>query len=232
MKLSLVIPVYNEENKIADTLAECCSELDKSFDDYEIIIVNDGSSDRSADKVKQLAYPKVKMISYKKNRGKGYAVRRGVLVSSGDVICYTDADLAYGADIIKPMTDALESCGADLVIGSRKDTEDGYGGYPPLRKAASRVYSDMVRLASGVSYDTQCGIKCFRKDIGRLLFALMKTDTYAFDTEVIMIAEKMNLKIKEYPVKIMNHSDSHVNIVRDSAVMLKDMLRIRHRIKK
>ncbi|MGI6205892.1 MAG: glycosyltransferase [Anaerovoracaceae bacterium] len=232
MKISLVIPVYNEEKIIADTLARCCSELEEHYGSgYEIIVVNDGSSDRSADIVKELAYPRVRMISYKKNRGKGYAVRRGVLVSSGDVICYTDADLAYGTEIISIMADALASCGADLMIGSRLESSDGYGNYPPLRKAASKIYSHLVKRYSGIRYDTQCGIKCFRREVGRLLFALVRTENYAFDTEVIMLAEKMKFKVEEYPVKMIKHGDSHVNLVKDSAVMFKDMIKINKSIK-
>ncbi|MDD7409128.1 MAG: glycosyltransferase [Anaerovoracaceae bacterium] len=231
MKLSLVIPVYNEEKKLAGTLRTCCGELEKSFDDYEIIIVNDGSDDRSADIVKELAFPKVRMISYRKNRGKGYAVRRGVLASSGDIIFYTDADLAYGTEVIKPMADMLLECGADIVIGSRKEASGGYGDYPFVRRTASRVYSGLVKRFSGLDYDTQCGIKCFRKDAGRLVFALITTKNYAFDTEAVMLAEKLKLKIEEYPVKIIEHSGSHINLVKDSAVMLRDMMKIKNRMK-
>ena len=123
--------------------------------------------------------------------------------------------------------------GADIVVGSRNLSKDGYEGYTPVRKLMSKTYIKVISLAAGFKLsDSQCGIKGFRHDIAKKIFSHCEVDRFAFDLEVIMIATKLKANIAEMPVKIINHRESTVHIVRDSVKMLRDMHRMKKRIKK
>ena len=229
IELSIVIPVYNEEKNIGRLIGECQTYFDRTGRSYELILVDDGSEDRSSEKIRELCSEKVHLVTLDRNRGKGCAVRRGVLASRGRMVFYTDSDLAYGLDVILKMAEILED-GADLILGSRNLQSGGYGDYPFIRTLASRIYSWIITMVSGADYDTQCGIKGFRKDCAARLFEQVQTEGYAFDLEVILLAEKAGMTIREYPVTILQQGDSSVNLLRSSASMLRDVTRIRKRI--
>lgn len=231
MELSLVIPAYNEEKVIAQTVQDAVASLSKMVDSFEILIVDDGSADHTAEQVRQCGDTHVKLISYRPNRGKGYAVRMGILAARGDLVCYTDADLAYGLQVLQPMMHLLKEEGADVVIGSRKMDKAGYQSYPFIRLAASKCFSYVSQLLSGLPYDTQCGIKGFRRMAGQKIFSKCSTDGFAFDVEVLMIANQMGYHITQMPVAIVNHQDSKVHVLRDSIRIFRDMLAIRHRLR-
>ncbi len=233
-KISVVIPVYNEEKNILSCLDRLCGYMESSFDDYEIVIVNDGSTDsteqlfiRNADK-----YRNLRLITYTQNKGKGNAVRVGMLGATGDRIVCTDCDLAYGVDVIEAMAKALDR--SDLVIGSRNLTKEGHKGYTLLRKLASKAYIKLLNLAAGFKHtDSQCGIKAYRADAAKRIFSNCVTCGFAFDLEVLMIAEKAGLSIGEYPVSVINHSnaDSKVRVFRDTKKMLCDLKRIKKHVR-
>ena len=230
-KLSVCIPMYNEEKIVADTASELTAFLDSKLgDDYEIIFSNDGSRDKCADIVGKISNQKIRLVGYPDNRGTGSAVREAVLKAEGDIVLYTDCDLAYGCDAIISMYDNIIGSDADIVIGSRNISDDGYEGYTPLRKFMSRTYIKVISIFAGFKYsDSQCGIKCFRKDSAKKIFSECQINGFAFDLEVLILANIFGLKVNEAPVKIINHreSESKVNPIKDTLRMLRDVAKIK-----
>ncbi len=235
MKISLVIPMYNESSIIHDALDTFSSYMAKNFEDWELIFVDDGSADGCGDAVLAANEKdgRVRLCRYTPNRGKGYAVRTGVLAAQGDLILFTDCDNAYGTDALGRLVSTFADSEADVVVGSRNLSKDGYEGYTFLRKLASKTYIKVISVAAGFKLsDSQCGIKGFRRDIAKKIFSNCEVDRFAFDLEVIMIAMKLHAKIAEMPVKIINHRESTVHVLRDSFKMLRDVRRMKKRIKK
>ena len=235
MKISLCIPMYNEERIIEDTLDTVSSYMKNTFiDNYEIIFISDGSKDDCAEKVKNYNDSHVRLISYEQNMGKGYAVRQGVLSSNGDIVMFTDCDLAYGCDVIKRFYDEMTEKGADVAVGSRNLDKSGYEGYSFLRRLVSKAYIVFLSVIGGLKLsDSQCGCKAFSGKMGKKVFSHCEINRFAFDFEAIMIATKAKAKIIEIPVKIIqNNSNTSMNIVKDSIKMMKDILKMKKRIKK
>ncbi len=233
MKISVCIPMYNESSRVADTARRLQTYMQEHFEDYEIIFSNDGSRDGSAECVEALALPGVRVVGYPDNRGKGSAVRTAMLAATGDIVMFTDADLAYGLDVISGVYREFEARPeADLVIGSRNLHPEGYAGYTFVRKLASKVYIRLLAFVGGFDLsDSQCGMKGFRREAAERIFSLCEVDGFAFDFEVILLAERLGLKIHQMPVKIINHGESKVHVVRDSTRMLRDLIRIKKRVK-
>ena len=234
MKVSVCIPMYNENAVIANTAKTLSDYMSSHFEDYEIIFCDDGSHDGCGDTVRSLNLPNVIVIGEEKNRGKGYAVRTAMLAASGDIRMFTDADLAYGTDVIERVAKTFaEHPEASLVIGSRNISNDGYEGYTWLRRIASRVYIRILCLAGGFRLsDSQCGCKAFSATAAKEIFPKCEVDGFAFDFEAIMWAVQMNMKIVEMPVKIIHHGTSKVRILRDTYRMLCDLRRMKKRIRK
>lgn len=233
MRISIVVPMYNESAIIADTARALYKYMSENYGtDFEIIFANDGSRDNCAQIVEELNLPCVRVVGYDKNQGKGCAVRHGVLASSGEIVLFTDADLAYGLDVIKEGADVLENGKHDLLVASRAKHPEGYEGYTPIRKLASKTYLKVLNLFGGIKVsDAQCGFKGFNGDVGRRIFSYCETNNFAFDLEFILIAQKMELKIYELPAKIINHRESKVNLVKDATRMVKEIFKIKKRIK-
>ncbi|MBQ3489113.1 MAG: glycosyltransferase [Clostridia bacterium] len=235
MKISLVIPMYNESSIIQEALETFSSYMAERFEDWELIFVDDGSADGCGDAVLAASEKdeRIRLCRYTPNRGKGYAVRTGVLAAEGDLILFTDCDNAYGTEALGRLANMLADSDADVVVGSRNLSKDGYEGYTPLRKLASKTYIKVIAIAAGFKLsDSQCGIKGFRGAIAKKIFSNCEVDRFAFDLEVIMIAMKLGAKIAEMPVKIINHRESTVHVLRDSVKMLRDVRRMKKRIKK
>lgn len=232
MKVSLVIPAYNESSIIRDTVRTVSDKLSALGRDYEIVVVDDGSTDATAELVNACADPHVRLVGYSPNRGKGCAVRTGMLAAEGDFILCTDADLAYGVEVFGPMLDLLAGSDADVVVGSRRLSPDGYKDYPPMRLLASKCFGLLVRTASGLKYDTQCGIKCYRRAAAQAIFPRCATDGFAFDFEALMLADRLGLKVEQLGVSIVNHRESKVNLLRDSVKMFRDIFRVRRRVRR
>ena len=209
---SLIIPMYNEESILPATLQTLHTYMQANFDDYEILFSDDGSTDRSREIVETCGLPHVRVISYAKNRGKGCAVRQGMLAAKGDVRLFTDCDLAYGTDVIRRLYDMFTSNSYDIIIGSRNIGKDGYEGYTPLRRLASKTYIKVLCAVGGFKLsDSQCG--------------------FAFDFEAIMTAVALGYSIGEIPVRIVNHRASKVHVFSDSLKMLHDLADIRRRVR-
>ena len=235
IRFSVCIPMYNESGVIAGTAAELNRYLTEEFgDEYELIFCDDGSSDGSADIVRNLGLPRVRVIGYPENRGKGYAVRYALSESRGEYALFTDADLAYGTKVIRQFYDEfLNNPDASLVLGSRNLSGEGYKAYPFIRRVASKTYLKVLSIAGGLRLsDSQCGCKAFRRDAIEQIMPRCTVDRFAFDFEIILWAEKLGLKIKETPVSVLNFGESKVHVIRDTFRMLRDLRKMKKRIKK
>ena len=233
-KISLCIPMYNESSNIADTARTLHAYMSANFESYEILFSNDGSKDGCDRIVRNLNLPNVRVVGYPDNRGKGCAVRTALLAAEGDIVMFTDADLAYGTDVIKQVYDTfIEHPDADMVIGSRNLHKDGSEGYTFSRKLASKTYIKVLCLAGGFTLsDSQCGYKAFTRDTVQDIFPRCEVNGFAFDFEAILWATKMKKHILETPVKIINHRESKVNVVKDTFKMLRDLRKMKKRIRR
>ncbi len=229
MKISLCIPMYNESSIIDRTLKTVSEYMAANFDDYEVIFSDDGSTDGCRRAVESFADSRIRAVGYEVNRGKGAAIRNGVLNAEGDIIVFTDCDLAYGLDVVKGVTEMFQKRpDADVIIGSRNLTKDGYGGYTLLRKLASKAYIKCLSVAAGFKLsDSQCGFKAFRKEMAHKVFSECVVDGFAFDFEVLIKARNMGAVICEMPVRVVNHRDSKVKVFKDSRKMLRDVRMIK-----
>ena len=226
--------MYNELSIIKETAQTLSDYMSANFENYEIIFSNDGSKDGCGKAVEEMNLPCVRVVGYEQNRGKGYAVRVAMLAAEGDIVMFTDADLAYGTDVIKRVYDTfIENPNADMVIGSRNLSADGYEGYTAIRKLASKMYIKVLSIVGGFKLsDSQCGCKAFTGAAVKKIFSLCEVDRFAFDFEALLLVQKIGGKIGEMPVKIINHRESKVNVLRDSIKMLRDIRKMKKRIKK
>ncbi len=232
--------MYNESAIAADCARTLHKDMTEAFigrgDDFEVVFADDGSTDDCAAKVRAAADEtgdgRIVVCGYEVNHGKGCAVRHAVQAASGDIILYTDCDLAYGTKVIPEAVRRITDEGLDMVIGSRSLTADGYEGYTLFRKAASKIYLGCVKLLCGFGFsDSQCGFKAFRGEAAKQIFSRCETDGFAFDLEVLITATAMGMKVGEMPVKIINHRESTVHAFSDSFKMLADVMRIKKRVK-
>lgn len=232
MKLTVVIPMYNESKIIEDSVKKLSAYMQANFESYEIIFSDDGSSDNSAQLVKNLNLPFTRVIGYGENKGKGCAVRHAMLEAEGEIRIFTDADLAYGTEAIgQAYKFMLENSNTDILIGSRNLSKDGYEGYTLKRKLMSKLYIKILCLVGGFKLsDSQCGFKAFRAKAAEDIFSQCHVDGFAFDFEAILHAEQLNCIISEIPVKIINHRDSSVRPLSDAIGMLKDLKRLKKEI--
>jgi dolichyl-phosphate beta-glucosyltransferase len=232
--------MYNEASIIADNARKLWQYMEENFvtsdgmRDYEIIYSNDGSKDGCDKIVESLNLPGIKVVGYENNKGKGFAVKTAMLASAGDIVMFTDADLAYGTDVIKQMADTFDANPESLlVIGSRNLTEDGYSNYTMLRKIASKAYIKVLCIVGGFKLsDSQCGCKGFRREAVDQIFPRLEVNGFAFDFEALLWASKLRYKITEMPVSIKVHGESKVRIIRDTIKMLRDIIKMKRRINK
>ena len=229
---SLIIPMYNEEKILPDTIETLHAYMESAFDDYEIVFADDGSTDRSRKIVEECGHERIRVVGYEKNRGKGCAVRCGMLAARGDIRLFTDCDLAYGTEIIRTLYDKFTAADCDVMIGSRNLSGDGYEGYTALRRIVSKTYIRVLCTIGGFKLsDSQCGFKAFSAKAAEDVFSRCETDGFAFDFEAILFATKLGYKIAELPVKIINHRESKVDVLSDSIRMLRDLLQIKKHVK-
>ncbi|MCK4781965.1 glycosyltransferase family 2 protein [Candidatus Parcubacteria bacterium] len=214
MYLSIIVPAYNEEKRITKTLKEIDKYLSKQSYDYEILVVSDGSKDKTAEVVKGLE-PEIKclrLIDNKENHGKGYVVRQGMLEAKGDYRIFTDADNSTSIDQIEKIFSEFKK-GQEVVIGSR-DIKGAVIAVPQTwwRIMLGNVFNLIVQVISGLFgiWDTQCGFKGFTAKAVKNIFSKAVINRFAFDVEILAIAKKMGYKIKEIPVTWINDTESKV----------------------
>jgi dolichyl-phosphate beta-glucosyltransferase len=192
----------------------------------EIVVVDDGSADATAEAARTAGADRV--IVHATNRGKGAAVRTGMLAADGRAVAFTDADLAYAPEQLKGLLDVVES-GIDVVVGSRMHADTRTLVHARrLREIGGRVINALTRLVVVGDYrDTQCGLKAFGADAAKLIFDRSRINGFAFDVEVFVIAEHRGLSVKEVPVTVVNTTRSTVHILRDAVRLVVDLFRIR-----
>ncbi len=234
MKLSVCIPMYNESAIIERTARALSDYLSEKYEDYEILFSNDGSTDGCEKIAEGLGLPNVRVIGYSQNRGKGSAVRTAMLAAEGDVVLFTDADLAYGLDVIESLVKSVEeNPDAQVFIGSRNLHKDGYENYTFFRKIASKMYIKVICAVGGIKLtDSQCGFKAFRRDAAKEIFSLCCVDGFAFDFEALLWAKEKGYRVCEIPVKVINHRESKVHLFSDAAKMLGDLMKMKKRIRR
>ena len=194
MKISVIIPMYNESSIIEDSINQFHTYMAKTFEDFELIFVDDGSKDGCASFVQKAEKekPGVRLVRYEQNRGKGYAVRTGMLAATGDIAMFTDCDIAYGVGVIKNVYDFFASDNekvkngkgrTSVVVGSRNLTKDGYEGYTFIRKLASKIYIKVLCITAGFKLsDSQCGMKGFRTEDAKKIYQSFTENTEFSDT--------------------------------------------------
>jgi dolichyl-phosphate beta-glucosyltransferase len=231
MHLSIVIPAYNEEKRLPKTLIEINNYLSKQDYSYEIIVVNDGSKDQTAQETKKImpVVKNLKLIDNKKNQGKGAVVKQGMLAAQGDYRLFTDADNSTSIDQVEKMWPEFEK-GFDLVIGSR-DVKGAVLDPPQpwLRNAllgkGFKLYRKLI-VGLWKIQDTQCGFKCVSSKAAQDIFPKCVIDRFAFDPEILILAQKRKYKIKEIPIEWKNDLESKVNF-KSMIKMAIDMIQIR-----
>ena len=228
--LSVIVPAYNEEQRIPSTIATISCYLDEAGIDYEVIVVSDGSTDGTAEVTQRLVdrYPRLRLVAYQPNHGKGYAVRTGVAAARGTYVMFTDADLTVPITIVDDFLTALQD-GYDIAVASRRHPASHVESPPPpLRRAMGEIFNWFVRhLIVSTPRDTQCGSKGYRAEVARRLFARQRIDHFSFDAEVIYLAVHDGYRIKEVPATLRYVPTTTIRPMHDSLVMLRDLVRIR-----
>jgi len=230
--LSIVIPAYNEQKRLHDSLVRIADYLSRQPYTYEVIVSDDGSTDTTLNLVESFAsdHPWLRPIHHPDNHGKGAAVRRGVLEASGDYILMCDADLATPIEELDGFWRYMET-GADIVIASRPLKESHLVRHQPLhREMAGRLFNLAVRIVAvpGI-HDTQCGFKLFRREVAHRLFSISVREGWDFDIEILYLAQRLGYRVVEAPVHWYHREGSKVSMLRDGLRMLVGLARIRIR---
>lgn len=230
-RLSIVVPAYNESRRLPPTLARIVEWSERSRTPIEVVVVDDGSTDGTADAARAaLARVPHRVLSHDRNRGKGAGIRTGMLAATGEFVLFTDADLSTPIEEVERFL-ALHAEGVPVVIGTRKSAgarvlrRQGW-----LRERMGRVYTSLSSLliCPGVS-DFTCGFKCFRADAVRAIFPLQREEGWAYDTEILHIARRLGFTVREVPVSWTNDPSTRVRLLRDALGSFAGLLRIRWR---
>ena len=227
-ELSLILPCFNEADRLPATLATYLAHLPVDPGAVEVLVVDDGSTDATAAVAQAVAATdaRVRVLGSQPNQGKGFAVRTGMLAAAGNLLVFTDADGAYGpADLERVV---LTLAAAPVAIGTRgRDS-----GAPLSRQVASRAFNQALHLLSDLPYaDTQCGLKGFRRQAARELFGRAKVNGFAFDVELLVLARRLGLSVAEVPVCAQSRFGSRVRVLADGRRMLGEVWSVRHSLR-
>ena len=232
--LSIVVPAFNEARRLPALFEGLDADADRAAQAadltvLEVIVVDDGSTDETPGLLaeRERTDPRLRMIRYEPNRGKGAAVRRGALEAAGDYVLVTDVDLSTPLSELAGLSSALRE-GNDLAIGSRGLPSSRIGVHQPFhRELMGKTFNGLLRLLTGLPYrDTQCGFKLFRLEAARILFDVQRIDGFAFDAELCLNARRLGMRVSEVPVAWYDRRDTKVKLLRSSLQMALDLLRI------
>ncbi|MDX2182322.1 MAG: glycosyltransferase family 2 protein [Bryobacteraceae bacterium] len=229
--LSIVVPAFDEERRLPRTLDKILAYLAKHKRSSEVVVVDDGSRDGTAEVAEGFAklHKQVRVLRNPGNRGKGYSIRHGVREAAGEWILFTDADLSAPIEELEKLFRAIEEHGAQVAIGSRALDRSLIGVHQSwFRENAGRLFNLLMRIIVGLPFwDTQCGFKLFRRDAAQQAFGRGIVDGFGFDVEVLFIARKLGHKIVEVPVRWDHADGTKLDMTGDSAKMFADLLRVR-----
>jgi dolichyl-phosphate beta-glucosyltransferase len=227
--LSVIIPAYNEASRLGDSLERVLPYLERRARRFEVLVVDDGSSDATVAVANEYSHRGVWVLELAKNRGKGAALRHGVVASSGDKVLLSDADLSTPIQELERLEPYLEK--ADVILGSRAVEGSRIQLRQPWhREAMGKVFNFVIRLLGfGDFKDTQCGFKLLSGEAARKLFPLLTIDRFAYDVEMVFEAQRLGLRVVEVGVEWHDSPVSRVRPWQDAPQMLRDVLRVRFR---
>lgn len=231
-KVSVILPAYNVEDKILSCVSRVLKTINDLHYEPEVVVVNDGSSDKTGEKVRSVyaSDPRVKLVENPENQGKGYAVKEGFYHSSGDYVIFMDSDLEIKPEQLKTYLEPLEK--ADIIIGSKHHPKSQVI-YPYIRRFFSGAYKVLALAMTGLRCtDTQCGLKSFRREALEKILPLLVIKTYSFDVELLVVAHHLGCKVLEAPVEI-EMQDSFGNILDFSKAVFRmfiELLSISYRL--
>lgn len=222
--VSIIIPAYNESQRLPETLSTLNEYLSGADFESEVLVVDDGSTDGTSEVVAAPA----RVLRNPTNHGKGYAVRQGMLEATGGIRIFMDADLSVPPDEIGRLLEQFEA-GHDIVIGSRNvHGAEVDSSSRPYRRTMGHIFNRFVRMfAVGDISDTQCGFKGFKREVAENLFSRQKLDGFAFDVEILYLASRLGYRTFEMPIKWVDSATTKIRPMVDSLIMLKDLMRIR-----
>lgn len=229
-RYSIIIPAYNESARLEKTLDRVLAYVSAQKWDAEIIVVNDGSRDRTPDLVREYAehHSNLRLVENPGNRGKGCSVRNGMLNASGEILLFSDADLSAPIEEAPKLFAAIQS-GADIAIGSRwLRPELQTHRQSRLRQLYGRAFNLILRILLGLNFkDTQCGFKAFTRAAAQQIFPQQKIERWGFDPELLFLARKSHLTVVEVGVAWAHDEGTRINPLRDGARMFGEVLKIR-----
>jgi glycosyltransferase involved in cell wall biosynthesis len=228
--LTVVIPVYNEAARLSETIPQVVQYLQARPEACELIVVDDGSTDRTVALARELlgGAPDARVISYLPNRGKGHAVRKGMLEARGEIILFSDADLSAPIAEAERLLDPIRK-GYDVVIGSRALDRSLIGVHQSaLRENAGKMFNLFLRTVTGLPFkDTQCGFKAFRRPVAQHVLPVQTIDGFGFDPELLYVARKFGYRLLEVPVHWAHREGTKVHVLRDGLRMALNVFEIR-----
>lgn len=227
---SIILPAYNESARITATLDKILAHSTERGWNVEVIVVNDGSSDRTAEIVLEYAkkHAALRLLENPGNRGKGFSVRNGMLHAKGDILLFSDADLSSPIEEADKLFAAIVK-GADIAIGSRWiDSRLQIRKQPLHRRIFGRIFNLALRLILGLQFkDTQCGFKAFTRRSAQAIFPQQKIERWGFDPELLYLARKFGFTVSEVPVAWAHREGTRIHPLRDGVRMFVELLRIR-----
>lgn len=236
--ISIIVPAFDEDERLGGSIEKILAYVRENNLAAELVVVDDGSSDRTAEIARECAskYPEMsaRVIRYEQNRGKGFAVKTGLINAEADIAIFSDADLSTPIEELPKLIDPIRSGQYDLTFGSRALDRSLIGERQPWRREqGGRVINFVIRKMSGLDFaDTQCGFKAFNMVKFRPLLDLMTIDRFGFDVEFLYVAKRHGLKLAEIPVRWNDVAGSKVSVIRDTRRMFSELSQIRSNAKK
>jgi dolichyl-phosphate beta-glucosyltransferase len=229
VEISVVLPVFNGADFIRANLEVLLAYLARTFESFEVVVVDDGSTDETASRIESIRDDRLRFLRLPRNSGKYAALAAGMAVSRADCRVFTDADLPYDLEALSFIARLVNQRGFHVVVGDRTLPESEYRVHQPwLRSAATRVFTFFVTIfVTGGLFDTQCGLKGFRADVAGALFPLLEERGFAGDVELLYVALKYNLEIRRIPVRLRRSGPSTVRLGRHAFDMLRRIGRLR-----
>jgi dolichyl-phosphate beta-glucosyltransferase len=231
LDLSIVIPAYNEQQRLPGALDRIITFLNAHSLRAEILVVDDGSTDDTAKIVHSYGekYPNLRLVSNGRNRGKGFSVRHGVLEARGEIVLFTDADLSTPIEEADKLLPELLEKGYDMAIGSRAVNRKLIEVHqPPFRERAGILFNSVVRWIVWIDFsDTQCGFKAFRRERAKIVFEQQRVERFGFDPEILFLAKRHGLRVVEIPVRWSHDEATKVSVLSDGIRMFLELIVIR-----